>query len=192
MEIKTRFAGIALAAAVVAAGAFFAITAGRPADRFLTFDGLDPVKIGMTLAEAEEVLNAKLMPLDASDGNSSEACWYTNRADGVDQTISYMIWDGKIVRIDVDDGEPGEVRNGDSRITTERGIRVGSSESEIKNKYSSRVDVSAHPYGNETDHYIRVLASNEEYGLLFETWNGKVSTFRAGTAKAIALIEGCS
>ncbi|MHB1205003.1 MAG: hypothetical protein ACYCZX_05515 [Rhodospirillaceae bacterium] len=71
------------------------------ADQILTPDGLAPVQIGMTVEQAEAALGAKLAPLDTADGYSSEACWETQRFGDPDPAILYMIWHGKIVRIDI-------------------------------------------------------------------------------------------
>lgn len=161
------------------------------ADQLLTFDGLGPVRVGMTVPEAEAVLGVKLTPLDTSDGVSSEACWYTSRTDGVDQALPYMIQNGRIARIDVNNGTPGAMKRSDPGVRTERGIRIGSSEEDVKKAYGSSLDITPHAYGDENDHYLTILTADKSRGIRFETWEGKVDTFHVGTASAILLVEGC-
>lgn len=182
---------LAAIVAAAAAGLLYALTI-HPKNRVLTFDGLAPVRMGMTVAEAEDALGAKLQPLDTSDGASSESCWYTRRTDGVDQAIPYMIRDGRVARIDVDNGPPQSMERIDPGVTTERGIRIGSSEEDVKKAYGPSLDITPHAYGDENDHYLTVLTADKSRGIRFVTWEGKVDTFHVGTADAILLVEGCS
>lgn len=164
----------------------------HPKNRVLTFDGLAPVRVGMTVAEAEAALGAKLQPLDTSDGASSESCWYTRRIDGIDQALPYMIQDGRIARIDVDDGVPGGMERINPGVTTERGIGIGSSEDDAKKAYGSALEIELHAYGGPNDHYLTILTADKSRGIRFEAPEGKIDTFHVGTAAAIILIEGCS
>ena len=103
-----------------------------------------------------------------------------------------MIWNGRIVRIDIDNGQPGKDEFVVPPVATQEGIRIGSTEKEVKQKYGSKLRISAHPYMDDAGHYMELLANNRRYGLIFETTDDKVINFRAGTARAIKLIEGCS
>lgn len=162
------------------------------ADQILTFDGLGPVHVGMTVLEAEAALGVKLEPLDTNDGVSSDSCWYTLRTDGVDQAIPYMIRDGRIARIDVNEGPIGKMGTNIPGVKTERGIGIGSSEEDVKKAYGSALNITPHRYGGEDDHYLTTLTADKSRGIRFETWEGKVNHFHVGTAEAILLVEGCS
>lgn len=148
----------------------------------------------MTITAAEEALGTKLATLETSDSGASEECWYTQRVDRVDPLVSYMIWNGKIVRIDIDESELGSAERSVPSISSDKGISIGSTESDIKRAYGSRVIVSPHPYGNgdENSHYFLVASRDKQHGLLFETLDSRVNTFRNGLLEAIKLIEGCS
>jgi hypothetical protein len=113
------------------------------ADQILTFAGLGPVHIGMTVDQAEKALGAKFSPMrpDVED----EHCWMPTRADGIDPLVSYMIWDDQIVRIDIDETELGKEGKSVPPVATEKGIRIGSSEAEIKERYGSALDISQDP-----------------------------------------------
>lgn len=51
---------------------------------------------------------------------------------------------------------------------------------------------SPHPYTEGPDsHYYKVAAPDGEHAIVFETYNGKVNTFRAGLSQAVDFVEGC-
>ena len=167
-------------------------TAAYPASKqILTSTGIGPVHIGMTVPEAEKALGQKLKPMDASDGVSSESCWFTARADGSEYWLEYMIEYGKIVRIDVSDGKPGQREKVVPPIVSQKGIGIGSSEQLIKDRYGSNLEISPHPEMEEDGHYMMVLDQDKRNGILFETTYGKVVTFRSGMTEEIKGVEGC-
>jgi len=88
-----------------------------------------------------------------------------------------MIENRRLVRLDVDK----------SGVATTEGVQVGDSEERVKQVYGPRFKVEPHHY---TDGHYLTLRSGE-YGIRFETDQGKVSTFYAGTFEAIQYIEGC-
>jgi hypothetical protein len=151
----------------------------------LTPTGLGKVEIGMTVAQAEAALGTKLRVDRLED--EPGACGYARRADGEDPGISYMV-DGDVInRIDVDGNDPA-VPPPD--VTTEKGIGIGATEDQIRHAYGKAAIESPHPYTAGPDsHYFKVTKG--ENALLFETYNGKVNTFRAGLSEAIDYIEGC-
>ena len=159
------------------------------ADQILTFTGLGPVRIGMTVPQAEEALGAKFEPMDTEI--ESENCWTTRRADHVDPLVTYMIWKTKIVRIDVDNGEPGKDEFVVPPVVTPEGIRVGATEQVVKQTYGARLRISPHHYMEDDGHYMEIFAKDRRYGLLFESTYGKVVGLRAGRKDAIRLVEGC-
>lgn len=103
-----------------------------------------------------------------------------------------MVQDDKIVRIDVHPiwAETG-VRFGPP-VATELGITIDSSERSIIEKYGSLLRIGPNPYAEETGHYLEVVSPDKKFGILFETTDGKIDNFRAGTLEAIRASEGCS
>lgn len=173
-------------------GVLLASAPGSAADQLLTFMGLGPVRIGMTLAQAERALGAKLKSIYP---DMPEACWFGNRADGVDGPISYWIENDKVVRIDINDSAWPSAERVVPPVATERGIRIDSVTDDVKKAYGPSLIVKFHPQGNEGDEsalYLRVPSDDHQYGLLFEIWDGKVNTFRAGTAEAFYIDEPCN
>jgi hypothetical protein len=84
---------------IVAIGFVTTVVLLQPATaQVVSFMGVEPVQIGMSVQKAEQSLQAKLTPPGPP---FSEACWIARRADGKDPSLAYTVQDGKIVRIDV-------------------------------------------------------------------------------------------
>ncbi len=145
----------------------------KPARWTLSFEGFGPVKIGMTVREAEKALGMKLV-----ENEVSEPCHYAWR-EGELPGVGFMVLDGKIVRIDVTK----------DAYRAESGARVGAAEEEIR-RLHPQIQVERHPYDDD-GHYLVLADRDRRYGMIFET-NGKVVTsFRAGERKPVGYIEGC-
>ena len=177
--MKTRAVLLALFAGLASASA-------TAADQTLTFAGLEPVRIGMTVPDAERALGAKLKPLDKGDGISRDVCWLTERADGASPWLTYMVQNGRIVRIDIWQDTADA-----PAVATDAGVRIGTTEASILEKYGARLQPEGHTNLGAAGHYATVRADNGKYGLLFETANGRVVNMRSGTFDAIALTETC-
>ena len=164
-----------------------AATAAVAADQVLTFTGLQPVKIGMSVPEAEAALGYKLKPLDTSDLVSTEACWLTERGDGTQHALTYMVRNSKITRIDVweEDGQP-------STVHSRAGLRIGSTESDVVGAHGKALEISEHPHLGEEGRYLLLPASDKRHGLLFEIVRGKVVNLRSGELESIRLTETCA
>ncbi len=159
------------------------------AHQILTPSGLGPVRIGMTVREAERALD---MVFYEKQPGEPEGCWYTRRKDDASFWIRYMVQDATIVRIDVNPIEV-EIRvHFAPPVRTAKGVTIDSTEKSILRKYGSSLKISEHPYMEERGHYLEVASPDGKTGILFETLDGKVDTFRAGTLEAIRLSEGCS
>jgi hypothetical protein len=154
--------------------------AGPPA---LTFDGLPPVRIGMTVPQAESALHARLAPMP--DFESAE-CWMTRRADGLDPGVAYMVEQGRITRIDVWRPQAGAR----PAVRTAAGIGIGSAEAEIAAAYGQGA-VQPDPYLGDRGHRVTVEGETGGRALVFETVDGLVVGFRAGRHPAVDYSEGC-
>jgi hypothetical protein len=146
-----------------------------------------PLRIGMSIDEVRGVIqDAKAFlaygSMDPEPDDSECAYLQSIR---IPKQLGLMFQNGKLVRIDVD--ERG--------IRTASGAQVGDSESRIKKLYPNRIKVEPHHYIPESGHYLNYLPfdrTDKDYGIVFETNNGMVTSFRVGTLAAIALVEGCS
>ena len=128
----------------------------------------------MSLTELRTALHQNL----SEQESGSDSCFYV-RAPSLDH-VSFMIEDGKLVRIDVD--APG--------VATSSGIQVGDSEAHAWQIYGAKLKVTEHKYV-DTGHYLTVRSADGRYGVRFETDKGKVTSFYAGKYDAIQYVEGC-
>jgi hypothetical protein len=145
-----------------------------------------PLRIGMSIADVRRLLGDEKAFLAYGDGPEPDNCECAYLESGKKpEDVGLMFQNGRLVRIDVD------ARG----ISTASGAQVGDSEERIKQLYRGRITVEPHHYIPESGHYLNytpVDLKNRNYGMVFETDNGIVTSFRTGTVKAIALVEGCS
>ena len=156
--------------------AFLLMSSNTWAAEVLTAQGLGPVRIGMSLKQVQKALG-KTLKYNKYDEDSD--CAYAERPD---KKASFMFFNYRLVRIDVE--ERG--------ITSVEGAEVGMTEAALKKLHGKEAEISAHPYGGPDDHYFKILQKAKNRLLIFETWEGRVESFRIGTLEAAPLIEGCS
>ncbi len=141
----------------------------------LHFDGIGPVKVGMSLSQLNAALQEKFKMPKARD---EQGCFYVTSLRH--PHVSFMIEHGKVSRIDIDG----------RGVPTDRGIQVGDSEKKVRKVYGAAVKVGPHAYtSEESGHYLTVRSG--EVGLRFETAKGKVDSFYAGRFASVEYIEGC-
>jgi len=154
------------------------------------FEGIGPVRIGMTLAQASAAVGK---PFRLEDTEVSEGCAFAV-VEGGPKGLSFMVgrdtnngpW--RVLRTDVDEG---------SAIATISGIRLGATEAQVKAAYQGpgkggSLTVETHPYV-PTGHYLLYDVDGKGGRLLiFETDGTKVTEFRAGDEAAVQAIEGCA
>jgi len=68
---------------------------------------------------------------------------------------------------------------------------IGSSEAELRRLYGARLDVQPHKYDPQ-GHTITYRSADGEFGLRFETSNGKVTAIQSGPWEHLHYVEGCS
>jgi hypothetical protein len=138
-------------------------------------DGAGPVRVGMSLPQLNAMLHEKLPLPPAKD---DQACFYVSTKK--QPKLSFMMLEGRLARIDVKD--PG--------VKTPRGIQVGDSENHALQVYGRRLKASPHKY-IDNGHYLTAKSSDGDYGIRFETEDGKITTYYAGRFDAIQLVERC-
>lgn len=148
----------------------------------LGFDGLAPVRIGMTVHRVEHVLHAKLALLFPSD-DSPDGCAMASLA-GREDALSYMFENGRVTRFDV-----GR-ENIKSAIRTVRGIGIGSSIVELRRAYGKRAKSSHNAYDNRWLDF-EIKSPDAKAAIVFETEHGRVVRIRAGRLPAAEYIEDC-
>ncbi len=144
-------------------------------------EGFGPVRVGMTVSEAERLLDDSLVPDEpvpspGPDAAEYEACHYVTprRLPGV----AFVIASGRIARVDVF-AEP---------YRTLEGAGIGTPEATLHRLYPVAAS-EPHPYADFA--HAVLVAGDAGNGLAFETDGQTVTALRSGTIEAVSTIEGC-
>jgi hypothetical protein len=174
-----RFARVTALAALIAVPAAAAIP---PAT--LSVDGLGGVKIGMSVRQAEQVIGPLEVTYLNDDGGCGEAVPKRPWIPGA----GLMVEGRTIVRIDVSQGE----REPKATTRTDAGIGIGSTIAEVRRAYGRHLKIEPHPYDNEDGRYLVIKGLKPGREIIFETFKGRVDSFRAGKSHPVEYIEGCA
>lgn len=144
----------------------------------LEMQGIGPIKIGMTIQQAEVLAGpARVERIEPRD-----ACgwaWFASAPVG----ISFMVTRDTLVRANVDV----------TGFRTRRGLGVGSTEADVLMNYSPNVRTRPHPYTGPEGHYLIVEdPALPGFRIIFETDGKVVTSLRAGRLPEVNAIEGCS
>lgn len=173
-----RVLAIVLLTAVCGGGVVYAQSAELLTKHQLLVDRFGPVLIGMTPNEATKKLGVPLT-LGRPPDEDDVSCHYVY-PEGKFEDIGFMIQGGRITRIDIYS----------KTIMETHGIRIGDDESRVKKSYPGKIKETPHPYIGKEGKYLTVELK-PGYAFVFETENGRITTFRAGTREAVQYIEGC-
>lgn len=146
----------------------------------LAINGIGPVEVGMTVAEASRAAGAPIVPLDP-DGSSLCSDYKPSKGP---EGVKFMVTDGgRISRVDIDS----------DRISTIQGAKIGDTEARIKSLYPGQLKV--YPVPNlEKGHYLAVAPTqrfDRNFRIIFETDGQRVRLMRAGRLPEVAFIGGC-
>ena len=140
----------------------------------VTENGAGPLRIGMSLAKINKLLNQNFsLPEDKEE----QSCFYVDSPEH--PGMAFMIMNGRLARIDVSS----------SGIFTSAGVQVGDSEERTLKAYGGRMQVEPHHYTE--GHYLTTKSATGHNGIRFETDEGKIVVFYAGSHSTIQLVEGC-
>lgn len=143
-----------------------------------SINGLGPIQIGISLP----TLTTLLGELEQQKGDGEGCIYYT--ALNSDRDVSFMLFEGRLVRIDIY-----------SRKTeTLSSLRVGDSTERIKQIYNGSLKVISHP--NNPDGELLSLHSSAQafnnYRIVFEANNGIVTNYRLGLLPYVNWLDGCT
>lgn len=144
-----------------------------------TLLGVGPVKLGMTLAQAEQAMGRKLVTT-WPEADSAECAYYSTQPEI--EGLLFMTALGKIVRYDV--------RNPSVRARS--GIAVGDPVQKARAAYGDQLQVSSHRYTGPEESYLKLWSNGRKTAIRFETLKGKIDRFYAGFAEQAQYVEGCS
>ena len=144
-----------------------------------TVQGVGPVKLGMTLAQAEQAMGRKLVS-QWPDSDSTECAYYTTepKIEG----LLFMTSQGRIVRYDVRG----------AGVRTRSGVAAGDSVEHVRAVYGGQLEVSPHHYTGPEESYLTLWSSDRKTAIRFETLQGRIDRFYAGFAEQAQYVEGCS
>jgi hypothetical protein len=159
----------------------------------LSFQGVGPVQLGMTVKDAERALGTKLE--SRSIVYTSDACYQTLRADKKDPGITYVVEDGKITVINVfsSDSQTPDVLD-------EHRLGIGATEDDIRRAYG-RVkkhpgfyDRGEPPEGDPAhvpEFRIEAESADNKRTILFVTQAGKITSMATGPKPMVLDPEPC-
>lgn len=160
----------------------------------LSWQGVGPVQLGMTVKAAEGALKAKLRPRDLPFND--ERCYETWRADGKDPGVGYVVEEGKItvIQVYVSDGKTTDV-------TDTHGIGIGADESDIHRAYGQvKKSLGFYDRGGpgENDgpnyapeYWIEAETPDHKRSILFITRANKVTSISTGLKPMVLDPEPC-
>jgi hypothetical protein len=149
------------------------------AEWHLTVDGWGPVRIGMSRAQVEGALQEKLEGEPLEDEESCIEMVAKGPGDGV----LFMFEEYRLTRVSI--FEP-------SKVTTPRGIGIGSSADEVRRAYGARLKAEPHYYEDLPSEYLTYWTLPDKRGVRFETDSKRqVQAIHAGT-DSIQYVEGCA
>lgn len=138
-------------------------------------DGIGPLKVGIPLAVASQTLGESLRVTQAG-------CDHV-RPTTMPKGIRLMVIDDTVARVEIDS----------AGIKTAEGEQVGDSESRVLELYGARARIEPHKYTYPDGHYVVITPPGDTlHRIIFETFKGLVTTYRAGRVPAVQLVEGCS
>jgi hypothetical protein len=160
----------------------------------LAIDGIGPIRVGMTVAQAEKSANVTLIE---KGGRADTSCYYLWPKQGPQGLGLMVISPGenkgilrdrdRIARVDIFQNK---------RITTLRGAKIGNTEAQIKALYPGQIQVTPHQYtGSQGGHYLTFIpkdAADKDYRIVLETLKGRVTQFRSGKLPEVEYVEGCA
>ncbi|MEO5618724.1 MAG: DUF3221 domain-containing protein [Candidatus Eisenbacteria bacterium] len=156
------------------------IESAVPRDSTVTVNpkGVGPIRVGMTVTEAERALGLALPLL----GPKMEPCSYVSSKDR--PGVAFMIIEGRVARVDI---------HQHSIVRTAEGAGIGDTEARIHSLYQGRVEVQPHKYVDGRYLIVRpAVLADSGYRVIFETDGRQVTRYRSGRLPEVRWIEGCS
>jgi hypothetical protein len=160
----------------------------------LAIDGIGPIRVGMTVAQAEKSANVTLIEKGGRAGTSCYYLWPKTGPQGLGLMVispseekPILRNQDRIARVDIFNNSP---------MTTLRGAKIGNTEAQIKALYPGQIQVTTHQYtGTQGGHYLTFIpkdAADKDYRIVFETLKGRITQFRSGKLPEVGYVEGCA
>lgn len=151
-------------------------------DSKLSTAGLGPVRTWMTVEEA--ITAAGLDLVGELDPTISPNCYYVTPDDEELAGVMFMVFEGRVARVEV---------HAPSTIETPSGVKVGMTEQEILDKFGDRVQESTEfRVDGKALVYFPEDEDEADNRVVFEIDEGFVTAMRAGRVPAVQFGEGCA
>lgn len=142
----------------------------------LTTQGYGPIRPGMTIGQAERLLDSRLRtknhrPLEPECGHLYPIKGHRG--------INLMFQNGRISRITAITKD----------VATKSGARVGDPATKLQSLYGKSLEIEPHKY-DDTGQYYYIWEPEKLRGVKFEVIDGFVQSIHAGD-ESISLVEGC-
>jgi hypothetical protein len=146
----------------------------------LAINGIGPIRVGMTVAEASRSAGVTLVK---SRTIQPLFCTYLEPLGGP-KGIDFMVIEGRIATVDI--------RN--KRVTTIKGAKIGDSEERIFALYPGQIQATKSLYSHKDNKDLTFVpkdAADQNYRMIFEITNHRVTSFRSGKFPAVKNIAYC-
>lgn len=144
----------------------------------LSPDGIGPIKIDMTLKQAQAA-SGIAFNTKKTDADQEDSCYMLTLKNI--KNLSFMISGDKIVRINVNS----------LPFATDLGAKVGDTEQQVLMLYHNKLLVEPHRY-EEQGHYLTLSDKARDRSIRFESDGKKITRIYAGKDNEIHFAEDCS
>src|SRR6267154_3504027 len=152
--------------------------AQQPPRWVVSFQGVGPVRFGMSLHQASAALGEHLpgpSPYDTSS-KRGHCPFYYSTPKTAPEGLSFMVEDDTIVRADITGGT----------FATIDGFHTGSAAADVKQRYGDRLELET-SLGGDDELLLRSQDPERRFLIVFEIIDGRVSSYRAGRRAAAEL-----
>ena len=142
----------------------------------VAFQGIGPIRFGMTLKEASVALGESLST--PPDTESQSACWSTVVPKSAPPGVSFMVIGDTIVRVDVEA----------AGVATDDSVEVGWTTAQLEQRYGDGLEAD-HSLGGEPKFILASRDPERRYLIVFLTNGSRIISYRAGRRIAAQLEE---
>ncbi|MEQ8467094.1 GerMN domain-containing protein [Coleofasciculus sp. E1-EBD-02] len=145
----------------------------------IAINGFGSVDIGMTVKQASQAVGVNLVPM--SSNPHPDCSYYQMERNPEELGVSFLVSNGRIARIDIEDSRPQTIS----------GARVGDTEKRVQSIYKQRLRVNpAQHHGNFLT-FVPQSQRDKNLRLHFRTDGTQVSQIVIGKLPEVDYEEGC-
>ena len=140
-------------------------------DNLITSSSVDHFRIGMSRAEIRRIDKSEKF-----SGSAPSECSMVK----LEKPGFWLLFENDILN---------RIYIMNHNYTTDKGIKVGSNEAEVKNAYGATLKIEPHKYDPQ-GHYLSII-DEQGKGFMLETDGKTVDTISIGQTPALQYVEGC-